>query len=127
MKKNFFIYMIILCFTLLGCGGNASSAGGGSKVIAGVSQDTITVDGMADDWKDINPLTQEVGGAERDAFSPKIDIHSVKVTWDQNYLYVLLEADHVVSETASIYIDTDGKASTGATIPLVEDKKFDAG
>ena len=105
MKKMDVISAVIAIFAflfLLSCGGESET---GSVAIKGVEKGSITIDGKANEWNDINPLTQEVGQPGQGESLPKIDIHSVKVTWDQDYLYILLEAAHVINSNISFYID----------------------
>ena len=136
MKKIYLsILILLLCLFLAQCSRKSSSGGSGKastfKRITQVPQGEIVIDGRVEDWNDIEPLTSDVGSKERGKSPPKIDLKSVKVTCDNDNLYLLLEAIPVGSGIVSICVDSDGNESTGVDSLLIGKKmkmvKFQAG
>ena len=129
MKKIPAIVIIIfICLFMARCSSSASLSGGSKQSIAKVSDGQIIIDGEASDWQDIAPLISNVGSFDRGDRAPDIDIKSVKAAYDEDNLYILLEAMHVGAGIACIEVDSDGDSSTGVALSLKElDANFSKG
>lgn len=127
MKKIYYsILILFLCFFLVRCSKSSSSERGRPlthKRIDKVAKGRIVIDGRAGDWSDIEPLTSEVGSTERGESPPKIDLKSIKAAYDDDNLYLLLEAADVGGGMAEICMDSDGNESTGVDLHLEDRKK----
>ena len=121
--------MPVLFLVISGCGQNTSTDKTNRKSVsvAGVPPGTIVIDGRANDWENVSAITPQVGLTDRGEMPPKIDLHSVKVTHDNKYIYFLLQAQPSGGGVVEIYVDADGEKATGTSIPVVEKVVLDAG
>lgn len=124
-KLYFFIPVLFFCLVLIQCGTAFSS-----QATIKIPQSKIFIDGKTGDWDDIEPLTLDVGSSDRGDSAPDIDLKSIKVSYGDDNLYLLLEAEPVGGE-AIIYVDSDGDKSTGTDSLLLGKKlksvKFQSG
>ncbi|MCK4648754.1 hypothetical protein KAT51_04435 [bacterium] len=117
MKKYLCFILLFLLVLVLGCSRSEFPGGKALKKIVKVTEGSITTDGNPGEWEEIEALTLEVGSQDRGTRPPKYDLREVKAAWDEENLYLLLEA--VVGEEglgaplALIYLDSDGNKSTG--------------
>ncbi len=85
---------------------------------------TISVDGSVSDWEDVSPLWQEGGSPLEDpGFS--IDVKQVRVTNDENTIFMLLSCVPTIAERLRrhplpgkigyLYLDVDNDRTTGTT------------
>ncbi len=83
--------------------------------LSSISFAQIAVDGFFNEWNDANSLTVNDGQDSQD-----MDIVSVKISNDEDNLYLLIETDQEFDlqddEGIRIYIDADNNANTGFSI-----------
>ena len=137
MKKYIYFIPLFLIVLVLGCSKGESPRGKASSLnkIVKVTEGSITTDGNPREWEEIEALTLEVGSEERGNRPPKWDLREVKATWDEENLYLLLEAiageEGPGAPLALIYLDSDGNKSTGVNQLILgrkmETVKFPAG
>ena len=117
MKKYVCFVLLLLGVFVLGCSRSESLRGKALKKIVKVTEGSITTDGNPGEWEEIEALTLEVGSKERGTRPPKYDLREVKAAWDEENLYLLLEAvagkEGSGAPLALIYLDTDRNKSTG--------------
>lgn len=135
MKRYLYFILLFLLVFAVSCSKGESPRGKALKKIMKVTEGSITTDGNPGEWEEIEALTLEVGSKDRGTRPPKYDLREVRAAWDEENLYLLLEA--VVGEEglgaplALIYLDSDGNKSTGINQLLLGRKmkpvKFPAG
>jgi hypothetical protein len=84
------------------------------------------INGISDDWGAETLVTDELGGIGRGTFGKEIDIKSVHVDVDKDYLYVFLACEPTIEEYAKsdafsgilayLYVDNDRDSKTGASV-----------
>ena len=84
------------------------------------------INGISDDWNDDTLVTKELGGKGRGTFGKDIDIKSVHVDTNKEYLYVFLTCEPTIEEYAKtdafsgilayLYVDKDRDSKTGASV-----------
>ena len=122
MKKTYLsVVMIFLYVLLMKCDAHPFRRSEKIHKIHRVSPGKIVIDGKFEDWKSIKDLTTDVGSKERGKFPPRIDLKSVKCTYDGDNFYLLLEAKPVHGAVI-IYVDSDGSKSTGVDSLVIGQK-----
>ena len=89
------------------------------------------LDGIFEDWGEIEPLWEEGGAEGQGAWETNIDIKQVYFKNDNQYLYVFMKCSPTIEERSKIekssgivgdlYFDTDNDPSTGGTYILMWD------